>query len=139
MAGDNRRGSGGSTMRPLAALVLLGSLVGSSAACPWWGRGGPPVYCYPPCPPPVVRIVEVRPAEPEKKPAAVTKAMSEEVAPDGWCHLRGRIVYDGDPIPKQKEIPKSGGAYTEDWVVNPTNRGVKNVIVWLAPEPTQED
>src|SRR5262249_53747359 len=48
------------------------------------------------------------------------------------------IVYDGEPIPAQKLIPKSGGAYTEDWVVHPGSRGVKNVVVWLAPEPTKE-
>ena len=25
---------------------------------------------------------------------------------------------------------------SEDWVVNPKNGGIKNVVVWLAPEPT---
>jgi hypothetical protein len=61
-----------------------------------------------------------------------------ETAPDGWCHIRGRVVYDGNPIPVRKLIPKSKGAYTEDWVVNPTNRGVQNVVVWLVPELTAE-
>jgi hypothetical protein len=123
-------------MRPVAALALLVSLASLADACPRIFRCGPPgpVVVYPYCPPPVyysppvevVRVPEARPADPVK----------EDVAPDGWCHIRGRVVFDGDPIPKQKLIPKSGGAYTEDWVVNPANRGVKNVVVWLAPEPT---
>src|SRR4051812_46846290 len=110
-------------MRTVVALLLL---VSAANACPWWGRCGPPrpvVYpCYPPpvyyslpVPPPVIRVVEVPPA-PEGKPV-----VKEDEAPDGWCHVRGRVVYDGDPIPVQKEIPNSGGAYTEDWVVNPKN------------------
>jgi hypothetical protein len=122
-------------MRLVAALVLV-VLAGTTDACPRMARYCPPgpvvVYSY--CPPPVyfsppvkvVRVSEAKPADPVK----------EDVAPDGWCHVRGRVVFDGDPIPKQKLIPKSGGAYTEDWVVNPTNRGVKNVVVWLLPELT---
>jgi hypothetical protein len=135
-------------MRTFIALALLGC-ASVADACPWtrpycppgpvvvYPCYPPPVYYYPPCPPPVVRIVEAKPPEPETKPA-VTKAPTEDVAPDGWCHIRGRVVYDGDPIPVQKLIPRSGGAYTEDWVVNPTNRGVKNVVVWLVPELTGE-
>jgi hypothetical protein len=59
-----------------------------------------------------------------------------ENAPDGWCHLRGRVVFDGARVPERAEIPKAGGARWEDWVVDPANRGVRNVVVWLAPEPT---
>ena len=80
----------------------------------------------------VVRIVEETPSPPEKVTAI------EDVAPDGWCHVRGRVVYDGNEIPVRKLIPGSGGAYTEDWVVNATNRGVKNVVVWLVPELSDE-
>src|SRR4051812_22351042 len=112
-------------MRTLAALVLLASAA-VAAACPWWGRRCPPpvVYYYPPCPPPVyyspappLRLVEEKPAEPEKKPVVA----KEDVVPDGWCHIRGRAVYDGNPVPVRKLIPNSVGAYTEDWVVHPTN------------------
>jgi hypothetical protein len=28
---------------------------------------------------------------------------------------------------------------TEDWVVNPKNNGIRNVVVWLAPEPSAAD
>lgn len=61
-----------------------------------------------------------------------------ETAPDGWCHVRGRVVYGGDPIPKRAAIPGAGGALTEDWVVDAESRGVRNVLVWLAPEPTKD-
>jgi plastocyanin len=116
--------------------VLLVSAATVADACPWARRCcyPPPVYYYyPQCPPPVVVRVAEAPA-PEKK----VDAAKADVAPDGWCHIRGRIVYDGTEIPKRKEIPKSNGAYTEDWVVNPTNRGVQNVVVWLVPELTNE-
>jgi hypothetical protein len=117
-------------MRSLASLGLL-AFAGVSTACPWWSRCCPrPAYYYPPCSPSVVRVVEAPPPEPVKKPEVAKK----DAAPDGWCHIHGRVVFDGDPIPKQAVIPKSGGAYTEDWVVNGNNRGVKNVVVWLLPE-----
>lgn len=130
-------------MRPIVtAAVLIAVIAAPAAACPWWGRSCPPrpvvvypdcpppvIYYYPQCPAPVVRVVEAKPAEPARDP---------NDAPDGWCHIRGRVVYDGDPLPVRKPIPNSNGAYTENWVVNPTNRGVQNVVVWLAPEPTKE-
>jgi hypothetical protein len=124
-------------MRPVAVLALVLVLPNFSPACPWWGRcrSPRPVAVYPDCPPPVVYYYP--PAEAVRVPGPKpVEPVREDVAPDGWCHIRGRVVYDGDPIPKQKPIPKSGGAYTEDWVVNPTNRGVQNVVVWLSPEPT---
>jgi hypothetical protein len=120
-------------MRTVVVIALLASAAVADA-CPWTRHYCPPgpVIVYPYCPPPVVRFVEAKP--PETKPAVV----KEDVAPDGWCHIRGRVVYDGDPLPVQKLIPRSGGAYTEDWVVNATNRGVKNVVVWLVPELSNE-
>jgi hypothetical protein len=121
-------------MRVPATLILF-ALVSPAAACPWWGRCCPrPVYYYPPAPPAVARVVEAPLPETVKTPAVA----NEDVAPDGWCHIRGRVVYDGDPIPQQKLIPKSSGAYTEDWVVNATNRGVQNVVVWLVPELSEQ-
>jgi len=118
-------------MRIAVALALLASAAVADA-CPWTRHYCPPgpVVVYPYCPPPVVRFVESKPPEPV--------AAKEDVAPDGWCHIRGRVVYDGDKPPVQKLIPNSGGAYTEDWVVNASNRGVKNVVVWLVPELTNE-
>lgn len=89
-----------------------------------------PFRCCQPRPTPI-QIVE------PVKPAAVV--LKEGEAPEGWCHIKGRVVFEGDPIPEQKEIPRSGGAYTEEWVVNKSNRGVKNVVVWLAPEPTADE
>lgn len=122
-------------MRAPATLILF-AFVGSAAACPWFGRCCPRPLSYtcPPAPPVVVRVVEVPPPALQNKP----EVAKDDDAPDGWCHIRGRVVYDGDPIPQQKFIPKSGGAYTEEWVVNATSRGVQNVVVWLVPELSEE-
>jgi hypothetical protein len=131
-------------------LVLLSLPAGAATACPWVSRCcrpgpaaftpcGPPVYYYySPGPTPLIRMTDISPPAPAPDPRPTVKAVSEDVAPDGWCHIRGRIVFDGDKIPERNEIPKSNGAYTEAWVVNPTNRGVKNVVVWLTPELTKE-
>ncbi len=64
------------------------------------------------------------------------KAADEPVK---WSTIRGRLVFDGDPIPVRKAIPKGAGAMTEDWIVHPKTRAVMNVIVWLAPEPTKDE
>jgi hypothetical protein len=63
---------------------------------------------------------------------ALARSMAE------WAHLRGRIVYDGTPpVPKRITVNKDQevcGKYTlieESLVVNPENRGVKDVIVML--------
>jgi hypothetical protein len=107
---------------PLLALVLLVPTVAD--ACPFFSRcrrPRPVVYYLPPCPAPT----PAAPAQPAEEPVK-------------WSAVRGRVVFEGDPIPKQTPIRGANGAYTEDWVVNPANRGVKNVIVWLAPEPTPE-
>jgi hypothetical protein len=116
-------------MRTTTALLLL-AIAAPADACPWWGRCCRPRPVIFHCPPPVVRVVEVRPAEPVKDPDA---------APDGWCHVRGRVVYVGSPVPVRKPIPKSGGAFTEEWVVNGTNRGIRNAMVWLSPEPNSDE
>ena len=128
-------------MRLGIAVVVLLLVPAWSEACPWTVRScrPRPIIVYQPCPPPSpifsirqpVRFVPAPTQKVQKTPAA-----NEDVAPNGWCHIKGRIVFEGDPIPKQRLIPKSNGAYTEDWVVDPVNRGVKNVIVCLAPEPT---
>ena len=115
------------TMPRLPLLALLLILPAAADACPLFQRCRPQpvVYYPPPCPAP---------------PASVAVPPSAKVAeePVKWATVRGRVVFDGDPIPKQTPIRGAKGAYTEDWVVDPVNRGVKNVIVWLAPEPTPE-
>ncbi|MBO0699730.1 MAG: hypothetical protein J2P46_15140 [Zavarzinella sp.] len=131
-------------MRAAASLCFLLSPAAAVIACPWTRHAcypcpvivvpacyPPPVY-YPLCPP-AIRVTE--PPVPESPKAPVVR---EDVAPEGWCHIRGRVVFDGDPVPKQAVIPNARGALTEDWVVDPDTRGVKNVIVWLGPEPTAE-
>ncbi len=81
--------------------------------------------------------------------AAVFAVQAEEpakVAGD-WVTVKGKIVWDDakGAVPKRTPIKadkdedlaaKDPDFMTEDWVVNPKNGGIKNVVVWLAPEPT---
>lgn len=55
-----------------------------------------------------------------------------------WGHLQGRFVYEGDPpvrkplaITADKEFCGKQDIVEEQVVVNPANRGVANVFVWL--------
>jgi hypothetical protein len=63
---------------------------------------------------------------------------------DGWGTIKGQVVFEGDKIPEREKINvdknqehclSKGPLYKEDWVVNPKNKGVRWVLVWLAPEP----
>src|SRR4029078_4302157 len=71
-------------------------------------------------------------------------------APDGWCHIRGRIIWDKDAGPAPVRLPinatkdkdvahMDSDFFTEDWVVHRGNYGIRNVVVWLAPEPQGDD
>jgi hypothetical protein len=63
-----------------------------------------------------------------------------------WTTVKGRVVWDdalGAP-PERKPVKatkdeevcaKDKEFLTEDWVINPKNKGIQNVVVWLAPEP----
>jgi hypothetical protein len=84
----------------------------------------------------VFQVVEAKPAEVVKKP-------------EPWVTIKGRIVWDKSKGEVPKRVPikatidaavanKDGDFYTEDWVVDENNLGIKNVIVWLAPEPSAE-
>ena len=62
-----------------------------------------------------------------------------------WGTIKGRIVFEGDKVPQrqviqqvnghqdQKHCLSKGALKTEDWVVNPKNKGVRWTILWLAP------
>lgn len=70
-------------------------------------------------------------------PAADDKA-------EDWGSVTGQIVFEGDKVPtaEQLNIQKDqehclskGKLFSESWVVNKENKGVRNVLVWLVPEP----
>jgi len=61
---------------------------------------------------------------------------------DAWGDIKGRIVWGSDKIPPQANLDLKanpdraacmvkGPVKDETWVVNPKNKGVKNVFVWL--------
>ncbi len=65
-----------------------------------------------------------------------------------WVTIKGKVVWDAakKPAPKRFAIQATKDANvcakdpdfkTEDWVVNPKNGGIKNVVVWVMPEPSE--
>src|SRR5262245_60447750 len=65
---------------------------------------------------------------------------------DRWATIKGRVVFPEEkPIPKREPLnitqdkdhcTKNGPILDESVIVNPKNRGIKNVVVWLRPNDT---
>ena len=66
----------------------------------------------------------------------------------GWGNIKGQVVWGGGAVPQrdkldvnkdQEECLKKGPLYSEKYVVNPKNKGVRWVLVWLtdADSPTK--
>jgi len=66
------------------------------------------------------------------------------VRAQGWGTIKGQITFGGAAIPANPvvtTVPSAerevccakGGPHTDEWVVNPRNKGVRYVLVWLAP------
>ena len=72
---------------------------------------------------------------------------------DAWSTVKGKVIFDDSKqkIPQRVIPPGAKGAnlppcaakdpdfLTEEWIVDPKTKAVKNVIVWLTPEPTAND
>jgi hypothetical protein len=78
--------------------------------------------------------------------AALGSGVGERARADdqAWGTIRGQVVFDGDQIPERKQADvnghkdqehclSKGPIFSEAWVVNPKNKGVRWVFVWLAP------
>jgi hypothetical protein len=68
------------------------------------------------------------------------------MAQGNFYTVKGQVVWDdaSGPVPKRAPIKatkdedvaaKDKDFNTEDWIVDPKTGGVKNVVIWLAPEP----
>ena len=112
----------------LALLVLIPTL--AAAFCWKWCRRTTPG----------VAVIESTPAVPVVK---------KDADAEKWVTINGRIIWDkskGEPpkrVPilpsKDEEVArKDPDFFTEDWIINQKNMGIKNVVIWLAPEPTAE-
>jgi hypothetical protein len=61
-----------------------------------------------------------------------------------WTNIKGVIRFDPKekipepveimPIANQAACKANGKFYTEDWIIHPKNRGLKNVFVWIEPD-----
>jgi len=72
---------------------------------------------------------------------------------DKWSTVKGKVVFDdskhkipvrGAPkVPTGVEVPacaaKDKDFLTDEWIVDPKSKGVKDAVVWLAPEPTADE
>jgi plastocyanin len=78
--------------------------------------------------------------------AAVAAVLAPATAqPAGqWSTVKGQVVYpEGKAVPERKKLDvtqdkahclSKGDILDESLVVNPKNRGIKNVVVWLRPD-----
>jgi hypothetical protein len=67
-------------------------------------------------------------------------------AQDNWSAVKGQVVYPaGKAVPERKKLDvsqdkahclKDGDILDESLIVNPKNKGIKNVVVWLRPDNT---
>jgi len=86
-------------------------------------------------------------AEPVKAVQTTPVRADAPAEGDGkWVTIKGRIAWDTAKGAAPKQVPvkatkdeevcaKDKDFNTEDWVVNPKTGGIKNVVVWLTPEP----
>jgi len=87
----------------------------------------------------------------EAKSEATTPTKSVPVSDEGqWVTVKGKVVWDKSkgeapkraaikPSKDEEVCAKDKDFNSEDWVVNPESGGIKNVVVWLAPEPTDDE
>jgi hypothetical protein len=75
---------------------------------------------------------------------AIATQSSTAVAQNGnWTTIKGSIVLDDKaqvPAPKEivpekdkEECLAKGKFYTEEWIINKKNKGIKNIFVWIEP------
>lgn len=77
-------------------------------------------------------------------PTEAPKASMPAGGDGEWGTVKGRVTWGGDGIPKPavidtsreaKCVAKGGGPITSDeWLINPENKGVRYVFVWLRAE-----
>ncbi len=76
--------------------------------------------------------------------AAFAIVSASSAADDKWVTIKGQVVLPADkPIPKRASLNvtqdkehclSKGDILDESVIVNPKNRGIKNVVVWLRPD-----
>jgi hypothetical protein len=95
--------------------------------------------------------VTFAPEQPKLDPAKVAAEPAGKDAAGGqWVTIKGKIIWDTSKAaaPKREEevatkdqevCAKDKDFIKESWVVNAKNNGIKNVVVWVVPEPTGAD
>jgi hypothetical protein len=94
--------------------------------------------------------VDVDLGKPEPAPAGKSEAAPKSdggAAAEGWGTLTGKVVFggdipeprvlvkEGDPNAKDPEVCAKHNVVSEELIVNPDNKGIKNVFVYLRRPP----
>lgn len=75
-------------------------------------------------------------------PILIPRAAPAAEDDKNWGSLKGRIVWEGDKLPDPEELKvdkdqkhclEKGKLYSEEWVVNKDNKGLRWVLIWLVP------
>lgn len=63
---------------------------------------------------------------------------------DDWSTIKGQLVFAGNDVPKPDELKvekdekhclMNGKLFSDKWVIHKDSKGVRNCLVWLAPDP----
>lgn len=73
-----------------------------------------------------------------------TRTISTTIpAAEGWATIKGQVIFGGDTVPKAEEFKvtadqehclKKGPALDKVWDVNPSNKGLAGIVVFINPE-----
>jgi hypothetical protein len=75
---------------------------------------------------------------------ANTGGTASAIKNGGWGTIKGEIVFDGDKLPENPKLDvtkdpdhclSKGPLMGEEWVVNPTNKGIRWIVAFLKAEP----
>lgn len=75
--------------------------------------------------------------------AAATPVAATVVVAEGWSNVKGQVVFGGDTLPKAEESKVTadqahclakGALVDKVWDVNPSNKGLAGVVVFILPE-----
>lgn len=78
--------------------------------------------------------------EDENAPRAISASVPSA---EGWANVKGQVLFGGDTIPKAAEFKvtadqehclKNGPALDKVWDVNPSNKGLAGIVVFINPE-----
>jgi hypothetical protein len=84
--------------------------------------------------------------QPGNEPGKLTARLADD--DKKWGTLKGQIVWAGGELPEAKELDvtkqqehclSKGKIYSEEWIIDKKNKGIRWVYVWLVPDGDDKD